>query len=74
MNANCKSAFTCVNLWHEMAENVKISPSVSVVNAGGLTRVATLDWSIAGTLALLVILGFELRVTQLDVSVLLKTR
>jgi hypothetical protein len=49
-----------------MAENVKINPSVSVVNAPGLGLVATLDWSIIGSLALLVILGFGLRFTQLS--------
>ncbi|HEX7332282.1 MAG TPA: glycosyltransferase family 39 protein [Pyrinomonadaceae bacterium] len=47
-----------------MAENVKIS-AVSVLKAPDLGLVRTLDWSIIGTLTLLVILGFGLRVTQL---------
>src|ERR1044072_775009 len=54
-----------------MAENLKISPSAQLVNTASswkidrLGLVATLDWSIIGTLALLVVLGFSLRVTQL---------
>ena len=48
-----------------MAENVKISTPVPVVNAPALRLAATLDWTIASTLALLVVLGFGLRVSQL---------
>jgi Dolichyl-phosphate-mannose-protein mannosyltransferase len=59
-----QSAFIRVICGKEMAENVKIS-SVSVLKAPGLGLVATLDWTIVGTLALLVVLGFGLRVTQL---------
>jgi len=49
-----------------VAENFKIS-SMSTVNAPAwaVDRLATLDWTIIGTLTLLVILGFGLRVTQL---------
>ena len=52
-----------------MAGNLKIS-STPLVNTGrlGFDRLAlvrTLDWSIIGSLALLVILGFGLRFTQL---------
>jgi len=49
-----------------MAENFKISPAVSVIRAPGLGLVTTLDWTIIGSLALLVILGFGLRFTQLS--------
>ena len=49
-----------------MSENVKVSPAVSVVRAPGLSFIATLDWTIIGSLALLVILGFGLRITQLS--------
>ena len=54
-----------------MAGNLKISSS-TVVNAPGAWRidrlglVTTLDWTIIGSLALLIILGFGLRVTQLS--------
>lgn len=53
-----------------MAENLKISstPLVNVPSALKIDRlglVSVLDWSIAGTLALLVVLGFGLRITQL---------
>ena len=54
-----------------MAENFKIGSSTQLVNTAsgwGIERlglVRTLDWSIAATLALLVIIGFGLRVTQL---------
>jgi uncharacterized membrane protein YhaH (DUF805 family) len=48
-----------------MAENIKIS-SVPLVNARGLGLVTTLDWTIIGSLALLVLLGFGLRFTQLS--------
>ena len=53
-----------------MAENLKVSSSVPLVGTAGrridpLSLVRTLDWTIVGTLALLVILGFGLRVTQL---------
>ena len=49
-----------------MAENFKVSPAVSVIRAPGLGLVTTLDWTIIGSLALLVILGFGLRFTQLS--------
>ena len=54
-----------------MAGNLKISSSGPLVNTTANWRierlglVSALDWSIAGTLALLVILGFGLRVAQL---------
>jgi 4-amino-4-deoxy-L-arabinose transferase-like glycosyltransferase len=55
-----------------MAENFKISASTPVVNASSIWRldrlglVTTLDWPLLSTIALLVIFGFGLRVTQLD--------
>ena len=55
-----------------MAGNLKFSSSTSLENAPSawgtqrLGLVTALDWSIIGTLALLVILGFGLRVTQLS--------
>ena len=50
-----------------MAENLKLNASapVNVLGIDRLSLVSTLDWSLVGTLALLVILGFGLRVTQL---------
>lgn len=54
-----------------MAGNLKISSSTPLVGTPGawgidrLGLVTTLDWSIVGSLALLVVLGFGLRVTQL---------
>jgi hypothetical protein len=51
-----------------VAENLKLRSSTPAINVLGIDRlglVKTLDWSIAGTLALLVILGFSLRLTQL---------
>ncbi|HET9479396.1 MAG TPA: glycosyltransferase family 39 protein, partial [Pyrinomonadaceae bacterium] len=51
-----------------MAENLKLDSTAPAINVLGVDRLAlvnTLDWSIIGTLALLVILGFGLRVTQL---------
>ena len=51
-----------------MAQNLKLNSSAPAINVLGIDRlglVSTLDWSIVGTLALLVILGFGLRVTQL---------
>ena len=51
-----------------MAENLKLNssaPAISVPAIDRLGLVRTLDWSIIGSLALLVILGFGLRVTQL---------
>jgi hypothetical protein len=48
-----------------MAENVKIRTPVSVLKAPDFGLVRTLDWTIVGTLALLVVLGFGLRITQL---------
>ena len=50
-----------------MAGNLKINSSAPLVVNWGIERlglVTALDWSIAGTLALLVVLGFGLRVTQ----------
>jgi len=53
-----------------VAGNLKLS-STPIINApsalkiGRLGLVTTLDWTIAGTLALLVVLGFGLRITQL---------
>ena len=55
-----------------MAGNLKISSSGPLENTPGAWRierfglVSTLDWSIIGSLALLVVLGFGLRLTQLD--------
>ena len=55
-----------------MAGNLKLRSSTSLVNAPSAWRaqrlglVTALDWSIIGTLALLVILGFGLRCTQLS--------
>ena len=55
-----------------MAGNFKVSSSAPFVNTRPNWRierlgfVTTLDWSIIGSLALLVILGFGLRVTQLS--------
>ena len=49
-----------------MSEHVKIRPSISVVKVPSLGLVTSLDWSIIGTLALLVVLGFGLRFTQLS--------
>jgi len=51
-----------------VAENLKLDTSAPGINVLGMDRlglVATLDWHVVGTLALLVILGFGLRVTQL---------
>jgi len=51
-----------------VAQNLKLNSSAPAINVLGIDRlglVSTLDWSIVGTLALLVILGFGLRVTQL---------
>ena len=51
-----------------MAENLKLNtaaPGINVPAFDPLGLVRTLDWSIVGTLALLVVLGFGLRVTQL---------
>jgi dolichyl-phosphate-mannose-protein mannosyltransferase len=52
-----------------VAENLKLNSPAPAINVPGIDRlglVSTLDWSIVATLALLVILGFGLRVTQLD--------
>ena len=53
-----------------MSEHVKIRAAVSVVNLPGLLTVRglvrTVDWTIIGSLALLVVLGFGLRFTQLS--------
>lgn len=54
-----------------MAENFKFNSSAPAIHVPAFDRlglVRTLDWSIAGTLALLIILGFGLRVTQLGAS------
>lgn len=51
-----------------MAENLKFNSSAPAIRLPAFNRfglVRTLDWTLAGTLALLVILGFGLRVTQL---------
>ena len=51
-----------------MAENLNLNSSAPALNVAGIERLSlvnTLDWSIVGTLALLIILGFGLRVTQL---------
>jgi hypothetical protein len=51
-----------------VAENLKLNSSAPALNVAGIDRlslVSTLDWSIVGTLALLIVLGFGLRVTQL---------
>jgi hypothetical protein len=55
-----------------VAENLKFSSSTPLVNTASawgtdrLALVTTLDWSIIGSLALLIILGFGLRLTQLN--------
>jgi hypothetical protein len=54
-----------------VAENLKLSstPLVEAPSALKIDRlglVSVLDWTIAGTLALLVVLGFGLRITQLE--------
>ena len=68
MNADCNPCSSAQSAAKKCPRNVKISSSVSVVNAAlGLgLGLRTLDWSIIGTLALLVILGFGLRFTQLS--------
>jgi hypothetical protein len=51
-----------------VAENLKLNSSAPAINVLGTDRlglVTTLDWTIVGTLALLIVLGFGLRVTQL---------
>ena len=51
-----------------MAENFKLNSSAPAINVAGIERlslVSTLDWTVVGTLALLIILGFGLRITQL---------
>ncbi|HEY2964557.1 MAG TPA: glycosyltransferase family 39 protein [Pyrinomonadaceae bacterium] len=51
-----------------MAENLKLDSSARALNIPSIDRlglVGTLDWTIVGTLVLLIILGFGLRVTQL---------
>ena len=51
-----------------MAENFKFNSSAPALHVPALDRlglVRTLDWSIIGTLALLIVFGFGLRVTQL---------
>ena len=53
-----------------MAENLNLDSSaphaISVPRADRLGLVTTLDWTIVATLTLLILLGFGLRVTQLD--------
>lgn len=66
MYADCSPSSSARTSGKEMAENVKIRPSVSVVRAQGLGLVAALDWTIIASLALLVVLGFGLRITQLS--------
>jgi hypothetical protein len=51
-----------------VAENLKLNSSARALNLPAIDRLGlagTLDWTIVGTLALLVVLGFGLRVTQL---------
>jgi hypothetical protein len=52
-----------------VAENLNLdsaaSPAIIVPRTDRLGLIKTLDWTIVGTLALLVVLGFGLRVTQL---------
>ena len=53
-----------------MAENLKLNSSAPAIHVPAFDRlglVRTLDWPLIGTLALLVVLGFGLRVTQLGV-------
>jgi hypothetical protein len=53
-----------------VAENLNLnssaSPAISVPRADRLVLTTTLDWTIVGTLALLIVLGFSLRVSQLS--------
>jgi hypothetical protein len=51
-----------------VAENLKVNSSAPAINIPGIDRlglVTTLDWTIVGTLALLIVLGFGLRLIQL---------
>jgi dolichyl-phosphate-mannose--protein O-mannosyl transferase len=52
-----------------VAENLKLdssaAPAISVPRIDRLGLVTTLDWTVVGTLALLIIIGFGLRFTQL---------
>ncbi|HJT65260.1 MAG TPA: glycosyltransferase family 39 protein [Pyrinomonadaceae bacterium] len=53
-----------------MAENLKLdssaAPAITVPRIDRLGLVTTLDWTVVGTLALLIVIGFGLRVTQLS--------
>lgn len=53
-----------------MAENLKLdssaAPAISVPRIDPLSLVTTIDWTVVGTLALLIFIGFGLRFTQLD--------
>lgn len=55
-----------------MAENLKLessaAPALNLPRTDRLGLITTLDRTIVGTLALLILLGFGLRVTQLDAS------
>ena len=51
-----------------MAENLKLDSSAPAINIPGIDRfglATTLDWTVAGTLVLLIVIGFGLRFTQL---------
>ena len=53
-----------------MAENLKLdssaAPAITVPRIDRLGLVTSLDWTVVGTLALLIVIGFGLRVTQLS--------
>ena len=53
-----------------MAENLKLdssaAPAISVPRIERLGLITTLDWTVVGSLALLIVIGFGLRFTQLD--------
>ena len=53
-----------------MAENLKLdssaAPAISVPRIDRLGLITTLDWTVVGTLALLIVIGFGLRVSQLS--------
>jgi hypothetical protein len=51
-----------------VAENLKLNSSAPAIDVSAIDRlgfVTTLDWTIVGTLAFLIIIGFGLRMTQL---------
>ena len=53
-----------------MAENLQLdsstAPAINVPQIDRLGLITTLDWTVVGTLALLIVIGFGLRVTQLS--------